>query len=42
MISMIHFGKGVLDQNDYKAIKVNTRINPVLYHYYLSGSWGMY
>ncbi len=42
VISMIHFGKGVLDEKDMKDIKINTKINPVLYHYYLSGSWGMY
>ncbi|MCP4161900.1 MAG: polyamine aminopropyltransferase [Deltaproteobacteria bacterium] len=39
IISMINFGKE--DIND-KDIKVNTEINPVLYKYYLEGSWGIY
>lgn len=42
VISMIHFGKGVLDENYMKKIKINTQLNPVLQQYYLSGSWGMY
>lgn len=42
MISMIHFGKGVLEKDYMQTIKVNTELNPVLYRYYLSGSWGMY
>ncbi len=42
MISMIHFGKGVFDPEELEKIQVNTELNPVLYRYYLSGSWGMY
>ena len=42
MISMLHFGKGVFDPGRMAGIKVNTQINPALYGYYLSGSWGMY
>ncbi len=42
MISMMHFGKGVLDEEYMEDIKVNTKINPVLYRYYMSGSWGVY
>jgi spermidine synthase len=42
LISMIHFGKGVLDEDFMKMIKINTELNPVLYKYYMSGSWGMY
>lgn len=42
MISMMHFGKGVLDEKYMEDIEVNTKINPVLYGYYLSGSWGVY
>ncbi len=42
MISMAHFGKGVLDKEFMKDIKINTELSPVLYRYYLSGSWGMY
>ena len=42
MISMVHFGKGVLDNHAFEDIQVNTESNPVLYRYYLAGSWGMY
>lgn len=42
MISMTHFGKGVFDEDIERSVKVNTELNPVLYKYYLSGSWGMY
>ena len=42
MISMVHFGKGVLDSESLEKIKVNTESNPILYRYYLAGSWGMY
>ena len=42
LISMLHFGKGVFDKKYMEKIKVNSKLNPVLYHYYLSGSWGMY
>ncbi len=42
MISMIHFGKGVFDPEELEKIHVNTELNPDLYRYYLSGSWGMY
>ena len=42
MISMAHFGKGVLDSESLEKIEVNTESNPVLYRYYLAGSWGMY
>ena len=44
MISMVHFGKGVLDNIDNinDQITVNLQIDPVLYRYYHSGSWGMY
>jgi spermidine synthase len=37
--SMVHFGKEKINNID---IKVNTEINPVLYKYYLEGSWGIY
>jgi len=40
MISMAHFGKGVLDGS--KNIKINTESNPVLMRYYRSGTWGIY
>jgi spermidine synthase len=42
MISMIHFGKGILDPEEMSKIKVNTQINPILHSYYRSGSWAMY
>ncbi|GBC59605.1 spermidine synthase [Desulfonema ishimotonii] len=42
MISMMHFGKGVLDEALMADVTVNTEINPVLYRYYLSGTWGVY
>jgi len=42
MISMVYFGKGVFDENLMKNININTELNPVLYKYYLAGSWGMY
>ncbi|MBA4367773.1 MAG: spermidine synthase [Desulfobacterium sp.] len=42
MISMIHFGKGIFDTGEMKEIQQNDELNPILYRYYLSGSWGMY
>jgi spermidine synthase len=42
MISMLHFGKGVLEPEYMEEVKVNTEMNPVLYRYYLSGAWGVY
>ncbi len=42
MVSMIYFGKGVFDSFSADEIHVNTELNPTLYNYYLSGSWGMY
>jgi len=42
MISMVHFGKGILDDNQLDNIRVNTELNPVLYRYYHAGTWDMY
>jgi len=42
LVSMVHFGKGVLDEEGMEKTGVNTEINPVLHRYYLSGTWGMY
>ncbi|MEZ4525378.1 MAG: polyamine aminopropyltransferase [Desulfobacterales bacterium] len=42
VISMVHFGKGVLDAKEMEEIKINTQISPVLYPYYREGTWGMY
>ena len=39
---MTHFGKGVLDDDILNGINYNTELNPVLYGYYLKGSWGIY
>jgi spermidine synthase len=40
IISMVHFGKGVLEKKD--NIKVNTILNPVLVKYYKKGAWDVY
>lgn len=40
VISMIHFGKGIIEPDKLNQIFVNTKLNPVLYDYYLSGTWG--
>lgn len=42
MISMIHFGKGILGADYMDQIRVNTELNPVLYRYYHEGTWDMY
>lgn len=42
MVSMLHFGKGVLEPESMAEVKVNTELNPVLYRYYLAGTWGVY
>ena len=42
MIFMSHFGKGVLENAYLKTININTEENPVLFEYYLKGSWGVY
>jgi len=42
IISMLHFGKGILEADYLETIQVNSQINPALYRYYLKGSWGMY
>ncbi len=40
MISMLHFGKGVFNEND--SIQINTRSRPVLLDYYRHGKWDLY
>ncbi len=40
MISMLHFGKGVFNEND--PIQINTRSRPVLLDYYRHGKWDLY
>ena len=42
MVSMTHFGKGIIEPNQMDKIKVNTRLNPVLQDYYMAGIWEMY
>ncbi len=42
MVSMVNFGKGILENSEFEKVEINTELNPVLYRYYLSGSWGMY
>ncbi len=40
IISMIHFGKGIL--NNKEEIKINTILNPILVKYYKRGAWAVY
>lgn len=40
MISMINFGKGIIDLDD--KVKINTVLNPVLVEYYRKGAWDVY
>jgi len=42
MVSMVHFGKGVIEQNQMDKLKVNTQLNPVLQSYYQANTWDMY
>ncbi len=42
VISMVHFGKGLLDPKLLEEIEVNTELNPVLHRYYGLGAWAMY
>lgn len=40
MISMIHFGKGILDKKD--KVEINTVLNPILVNYYKQSEWDVY
>lgn len=40
MISMLHFGKGLLDRLD--SIKVTDELDLAVYHYYRDGAWDLY
>ncbi len=42
VVSMTHFGKGVLEEEIMRDIETNTELGPVLYRYYSRGSWGVY
>ena len=40
IISMVHFGKGVLGKKE--KVKVNTILDPILVKYYKKGAWDVY
>ncbi len=40
IISMVHFGKGVLEKKE--KVKVNTILEPILVKYYKKGAWDVY
>ena len=40
IISMVHFGKGVLEKKE--KVKVNTVLDPILVKYYKKGAWDVY
>ncbi|MBT7591242.1 MAG: fused MFS/spermidine synthase, partial [Candidatus Scalindua sp.] len=40
IISMVHFGKGVLEKKE--KVKVNTILDPILVKYYKKGAWDVY
>jgi spermidine synthase len=42
VISMVHFGRGVIDPSVVAEVAVNRRSRPVLHRYYAAGSWGIY
>jgi spermidine synthase len=42
MVSMVHFGKGIIEQNQMDKLKVNTQLNPILQRYYQANTWDMY
>jgi spermidine synthase len=42
VISMAHFGKGIVDESIMAEIDINSELSPMLYRYYLQGSWGVY
>ncbi|MFP4305723.1 MAG: polyamine aminopropyltransferase [Desulfococcaceae bacterium] len=42
MISMLHFGKGVVGDERLAEVAINTEFHPVLFRYYLAGNWGVY
>lgn len=42
MNAMTYFGKEITDKFDDSEIKINTELSPVLYRYYLEGTWGVY
>ena len=40
VMSMVHFGKGILELKN--SVEINTVLDPVLVKYYKSGEWDMY
>jgi len=40
IISMVHFGKGILEKKD--KVKVNSILDPILVKYYKKGAWDVY
>ncbi|MBC8548068.1 MAG: hypothetical protein H8D23_00315 [Candidatus Brocadiales bacterium] len=40
IISIVHFGKGVLEKKE--KVKVNTILDPILVKYYKKGAWDVY
>ena len=42
VVSMVHFGRGVLDTHEMDKVRINTQVNPVLQAYYRAGTWDMY
>lgn len=40
ILSMVHFGKGIL--NNKETVRINTLLNPVLVEYYKKGAWAVY
>ena len=42
MISMLHFGKGIVDTDRIEKLKINATDTPIIHQYYQNGSWGVY
>ncbi|PIE71218.1 MAG: spermidine synthase [Deltaproteobacteria bacterium] len=42
MISMLHFGKGLMEPAVLADTEVNREQDPILYRYYREGDWGVY
>jgi spermidine synthase len=40
IISMVHFGKGILEKKD--KVKVNSILDPIIVKYYKKGAWDVY
>lgn len=42
VVSMVHFGRGVISPEAVAEVEVNRRGRPVLHRYYADGTWGIY